>query len=133
MKRRCKNPRAEEYHNYGGRGITYDARWESVENFYADMGECPFGMQIDRIDNDGNYCKANCRWVTARTNMNNKRTNVIVEFKGQKLTVAELARKVGLPHHGVYKRIRRGWTAEEAVTRPFVKGANQHTPRLSDV
>ena len=62
MKERCNNVRASYYHNYGGRGISYDPSWENFDCFYADMGERPQGSTLDRIDVDGNYCKENCKW-----------------------------------------------------------------------
>jgi hypothetical protein len=72
MVKRCTNPKCNIWNHYGGRGITIDPRWLKFENFFEDMGEAPIGYQIDRIDNDGNYTKINCRWVTQRTNINNR-------------------------------------------------------------
>lgn len=73
MKQRCDNPKNTLYSLYGGRGISYDPRWESFENFYEDMGVCPEDMSLDRIDVDGDYSKENCRWTNNTVQMHNRR------------------------------------------------------------
>ena len=73
MKVRCSNPRYDWYEYYGGRGIAVCERWLIFENFYADMGDPPPGMSLDRIDVDGNYEPGNCRWATAAEQVANRR------------------------------------------------------------
>jgi len=74
MKRRCNNPKEVGYKYYGGRGITVCDRWlESFQNFYEDMGKCPEGMSLDRIDVNGNYEPSNCRWATHSEQSYNQR------------------------------------------------------------
>lgn len=75
MKNRCNNPNLKEYKNYGGRGITYDKKWEDFREFYKDMGERPSNTTLDRIDVDKNYCKENCRWATREEQQRNQRTH----------------------------------------------------------
>ena len=72
MKERCDNPNHVGYAYYGAKGISYDPRWKRYSAFLADMGECPEGLSLDRIDNTGSYCKENCRWATWSQQMLNR-------------------------------------------------------------
>jgi hypothetical protein len=73
MIQRCTNPKQPNYRYYGGRGITICERWLAFDNFLADMGERPDGLEIDRINNDGNYEPGNCRWATRSQQVRNRR------------------------------------------------------------
>ena len=64
MRNRCENPRNRAYARYGGRGIVVCERWNSFDAFLEDMGDRPKGYDLHRINNDGNYEKANCVWVS---------------------------------------------------------------------
>ncbi len=114
MRERCDpnnvHPHAKIY--YSGRGITVCDRWSSFENFLEDMGVCPEGTSIDRIDNDGNYEPGNCRWATKKEQARNKRTNLLVTLNGETLCAAEWAERSGLKYGTIIRRIRAGWPAE---------------------
>lgn len=73
MKQRCQNKNCNKYPSYGGRGITVCQEWDDFENFIKDMGECPTGFTLERIDNNGNYEKANCKWASRSDQQVNKR------------------------------------------------------------
>lgn len=73
MVRRCTNPSHKKWRLYGGRGITICERWLKFENFYADMGETPTGLTLDRIDNTKDYEPGNCRWATYSEQNKNRR------------------------------------------------------------
>jgi hypothetical protein len=123
MLSRCTNPTNPKYKDYGGRGITVCDRWKSFEKFLADMGDRPEGMTIDRIDNGGNYTKANCQWATDEQQANNKRNNPIVLFAGEKMTIPQLARKTGRSYKRLKERIsQQGWSVDDAVNLPKLGG-----------
>jgi hypothetical protein len=73
MKARCTNPKNKSYAYYAGRGITIDPRWLNFTAFYADMGDRPEGLTLDRINNDGDYGPDNCRWATQSQQALNRR------------------------------------------------------------
>jgi hypothetical protein len=79
MKKRCLWPGAVDWEFYGGRGVTVCDAWLTFEGFYADMGERPEGMTLDRKDPHGNYEPSNCRWATASDQARNKRRTVGTE------------------------------------------------------
>ena len=118
-KGRCFTKSTSNYRHYGGRGITMSARWrDDFPAFLADMGPCPAGHTLDRIESNGHYEPDNCRWATNETQHNNTRANVRYPFDGESLTLAVIARRVGVKYTTLYHRINRdGLSLEEAVAR----------------
>jgi hypothetical protein len=103
MRRRCLTVTNADYPRYGGRGITICSRWDDFANFLADMGPCPTGYSIDRIDNNGNYAPLNCRWANFITQNRNRRLTVKLTFRGQLMPIAEYAELMGLTYNQVRK------------------------------
>jgi len=115
---RCKDDSNPNYHNYGGRGIKCE--WKSLEEFKKDMEDSYklhteiFGAkktQIDRINNDGNYCKQNCRWVTPKENVRNRRCSVFINGIPQ----AEFAEKNNISLNKVSFRNKYNWDEDEII------------------
>lgn len=118
MVERCTKQASKDYAHYGGRGITVCDRWRKFENFYADMGDRPTGMTLERIDNDGDYEPGNCRWATRREQNLNRRTTQMVTYLGETLCAADWERRFGYGEGVVAGRLRRGWPIERALTQP---------------
>lgn len=129
MLKRCTNSRSKNFGGYGGRGIAVCKRWESFEGFLADMGPRPPGMSLDRIDNDGNYSRENCRWATRHQQANNTRTNRHVEHDGIRRTLMEWSRATGLDRKLISCRLDRGWGAERALSTPAIEKFRRHDQR----
>jgi len=116
IKARCNNPKHKQYPDYGGRGITVCDRWlESFENFLADMGECPDGLTIERLDNDLGYSPDNCIWADMVAQANNRRSSRIIKFDGKSLTIAEWSRETGIKHGTISWRLAQGWSVHDAL------------------
>lgn len=105
---RCHLPSSHAYSRYGGRGIKVCDRWQDFENFYADMGDRPKGMSLERTDNDGDYCPENVRWASNKEQANNRRANVYYEYGDERLTLAQWAEKGEVSVGTLWSRLKRG-------------------------
>lgn len=122
MRQRCRNPRNHAYRHYGGRGISICKEWNDFSNFRmwamangydadAEFGKCT----IDRIDCNGDYSPTNCRWTDVRTQANNKRDSIWLEYKGKHLPLTKWAEIVGLDYTTLWKRYKLGKTPEQIL------------------
>lgn len=118
MKYRCNNENSPDYTNYGGRGIK--VLYNNYDEFYKDVGDKPSNTHtIDRIDVNKNYEIGNCEWATSKEQMNNIRRNRVVEYSGNKYTVAQLSEKFEMGYTTLRDRLDRGMTVEDAVNTPI--------------
>ncbi len=116
MKTRCFNQNNSEFKNYGARGISVCERWRnSFGNFLEDMGECPPGLTLERVNNSGNYKPSNCRWATRKEQNRNSRRNRLLTVDGVTRCVSEWAELLNLPSSTIRMRLRRGWTDADAL------------------
>lgn len=115
MKARCYKANNENYKNYGGRGISICDEWRknykvfkewAINNGYRD------DLTIDRIDVNGNYEPSNCRWITIREQQRNKRTNRLIEYKGEIKLLCEWAKIYGISAEAINDRIKKGLPEE---------------------
>jgi hypothetical protein len=106
MMRRCYDKRCAAYGLYGARGICVDPRWHSFALFYADMGEPTAGFSLDRINNGGPYALENCRWADLITQCNNKRSNRLITYLGETMTVSQWARRIGIKPETLFRRLQ---------------------------
>lgn len=123
MKRRCSNPNVLDYQNYGARGISVSEEWKSFKNFLKDMGESyRAGLSLDRINNEGNYCKENCRWATSKEQRNNTRANKLFTYMGITDNILNWANHFSLKRSTLSQRIYAyGWDFGKSIHTPARK------------
>ena len=113
IRERCFDKNNKSYNDYGGRGITCE--WNTYEDFKNDMYDSYLeavkiygdNISIDRIDNDKNYCKENCRWTNSETQNNNKRNVVkVIHEDGTFETFAQISKRLDIKHKTLDSRYR---------------------------
>lgn len=123
MKRRCHNPNDKTYLEYGAKGITVIDRWHVYENFLADMGECPDGLSIERIDYTKGYSPENCKWATTHEQCRNRSNNRKITAFGRTQVLTDWANEFGIPVSALTYRIDAGWDVETAISKRSRKHA----------
>lgn len=119
MRNRCNSETAKSYHDYGGRGIKVCKEWDDFSVFFADMGSRPSILHtIDRIDNNGPYTKHNCRWATHAEQARNRRSNVFVIYKNERMCAQDAANLSGIKAATLTWRVRAGWPEDRLFIVP---------------
>ena len=126
IEQRCKNNKSSKYYCYGARGIICE--WKNFYEFKKDMHKSylkhvkkhgELKTTIERINNDGNYCKENCRWATPEEQAVNKTINRFIVFKNEKRHLGYWSRKFKINSTTISSRIDDlGWDIETALTKP---------------
>lgn len=128
MQSRCYDPIDKNYYRYGARGISVCDSWrQSIETFIQDVG-IPIHdkMQLDRINNDGNYETGNVRWVEVKENVRNRSNTRMVTYLGIKKPLATWCEELNISYDMVKQRLNAlGWSVERALTEPGFLGKNQ--------
>lgn len=136
MKARCLCPSSSSYHLYGAKGIIVCDRWlHSFENFLSDVGYRPSNQHsLDRINPMGNYEPSNVKWSTRIEQASNKTTNKTLRYNGKIMTLAEIARTGSVPYLVFYRRLKKNWPIDLALTAPYKKRGcyKSACPRRSD-
>jgi hypothetical protein len=118
MINRCYSPNSSAYSRYGGRGIKVCDRWlVNYENFLADMGECPKGLTLERINNDGNYESLNCKWATRKEQAANTRKTIYYEYKGQEYMQIDFAELLDIPNPTLSVWRRKGLSMNQIIEK----------------
>jgi hypothetical protein len=118
MINRCNAKSGKSYKLYSSRGIVVCERWRhDFLAFESDMGPRPSPRHsIDRIDVNGNYEPDNCRWATSKEQARNTRTNLLVTYKGEKMSLAKAADLAGVNYYRARQRLISGKTEAEALS-----------------
>ena len=119
MHRRCENPNNPRYKHYGARGIQVCERWKDFAPFLADMGPRPDGFTLERVDRTGNYDPANCQWASYAVQNRNTSRNRFLTWNGERMCLRDWCTQLGLPRHVFYRRLRAGWSIEQALRTPL--------------
>jgi hypothetical protein len=129
MKQRCYYRKHNRFENYGGRGITVCDKWLSFQNFFNDMNKSykthckkhgERNTTIDRIDNNGDYSKKNCKWNTLWNQSLNRTNNHLLSHKGVTKPLTQWAREKGFKRGLLENRIRRGWSVNKMLETPTI-------------
>ena len=108
MLNRCLRPRCKDYARWGAQGIRVCDRWLEFSNFFADMGQKPVGMTLDRINGAKVYGPGNCKWSTPKEQSANRKNTAFVSTPTGVITLVDFAASLGVPRTTVRRRLDRG-------------------------
>lgn len=135
MKSRCYAPCNADVGHYQEWGIQVCDRWRySFQSFMEDMGECPDGYSIDRIDGRKDYEPTNCRWATDGEQVRNRTMTLWYTHDGLTMCLKDWAHYFEIDYHKLYHRIiRNGHSFEDAISPDFGKVKKNNTSGVPGV
>lgn len=119
MMKRCYDVNWKDYKHYGARGIKVCEQWHNPINYINDLKEKPDGMELDRIDNNGNYSPENTRWVTHQENINNRRNTIMITYLGDTYSIQYWAKYFKMRVNLIRDRIAWGWNLNDVFNLPL--------------
>lgn len=117
MRSRCNNPNNRAYKRYGGRGIKVCKEWNNYWVFYDWANENGYeeNLTIDRIDNDGNYCPQNCRWITLSEQQQTRSSCHMITHNGKTQNITLWAKEYGIARKTIRNRLEKGLPVDQVL------------------
>ena len=110
MVHRCTTEKGQTYRDYKARGIAFAPEWADYANFFADMGACPAGLTLERLDNSKGYGPDNCVWATRKDQSRNRRNNILIEHDGNTQPLSAWAEHFDVNYKRLHSQITRNGT-----------------------
>lgn len=128
MKQRCSNPKCKAYRNYGARGIKVCEEWSQFEPFleWCIQNGYKKGLDLDRKNNNGDYTPENCRWISRKENLNNRRNTIHLTVCGKTLPETVWSEKIGVDRALIkyWLKTKGKCYAEERIKEALKNGYN---------
>lgn len=123
IKNRCQNPNSKSFEGYGNIGVTLCPEWQDYNNFYNWCVENGYRheLQLDRKDVYEGYSPSNCRFITPKENINNRKCTIKIKVFGMEMSLSDAVDKFGIDYKTLYSRVKSGWPHEKAVSTPVKK------------
>ena len=122
MVTRVTNPNDADFGRYSKLGMAES--WKKFENFYADMGEVPEGLSLDRVNNDRGYFPDNCRWATVFEQSVNKSNTIYITFNGQTKPLRVWTQELDLDYPRAYSRYKLGMPPDRILSSEYLRTWN---------
>lgn len=114
---RCYNPDNKDYKHYGEKGLEMDSEWKvDFAKFFDDMGECPKGFTLERINVNLGYIKGNCKWIPKSEQNHNKSNSHLITYCGETKNIAQWAKETGVSARTIWDRLQYGWELDKVLS-----------------